>query len=134
VESDFTGYAIRYYFKAKSYQKSYPIHLGGDLKRKFIEGINSGQKYYSIKDIRLDDFIGQVHDKFKELTFKEVKNLLLHGFRRMHSGIKFGCAITISTTKFINCYAYIGDISSVPEKQLFQYSRRRDRKLRKIEG
>lgn len=134
IESDFTGYALRYYFKAKAYQKSYPIYLGSDLKKKFLNNINSGIKYYTIKDITIKDFIDEVHLKFKELTKREVKNLLLHGFRRLHSAMKFGCAITINTTKFINCYAYIGELSMTPEKQIKDYSIRRDRKLRKIEG
>ena len=36
IGSDFTGYAIRYYFKAKAYQKSFQLYLGGALKRKFF--------------------------------------------------------------------------------------------------
>lgn len=134
IESDFSAYALRYYFKAKAYQKSYPIYLGGDLKNKFLTGINSGVKYYSIKDITINDFLDDVHEKFKELDKKEIKNLILHGFRRMHSAIKFGCAITINTIKYINCYAYIGNLTLLPDKQIKEYSIRRDRKLRKIEG
>lgn len=133
VNSDFTGYAIRYYFQAKAYQKSYQVYLGGDLKKKFLGKINSGENFYSIKDITINDFLEDVHKKFPELTFIEVKNLLLHGFRRLHSAMKYGCAITINTTKYINCYIYIGGITLTPEKQIKEYSIRRDRKLRKIE-
>lgn len=134
VESDFTGYAIRYYFRSKAYQKSYQIHLGSSLKKEFLNKINNGEKFYSTKDITLNDIINTVHEKFSDFKISELKRLLVHGFRRMHSAIKFGCAVTINTNKFINCYAYIGDISTVPEKQLREYSIRRDRKLRKIEG
>jgi len=133
IESDFTGYALRYYFKAKSYQKSYQVYLGSDLKKKFINNINTGKKYYTTEDLTIKDFINKVHDKFCELSKKEVKNLLLHGFRRLNSAMKYGCAITINTTKFINCYIYIGGLSLVPEKQIREYSLRRDRKLRRIE-
>lgn len=52
----------------------------------------------------------------------------------MHSAIKFGCAITITSLRHINCYAYIGQLTLTPEKQIKEYSIRRDRKLRKIEG
>lgn len=134
VESDFKGYGLRYFFKAKGYQKSYPVYIGGDLKKKLINGTNSGIKYYTTKDIRLYDFIDEVYEKFKELTKEEIKRLLLHGFRRLNSAMKFGCAITINTTKFINCYAYIGNLTLNPERQIKEYSIRRDRKLRKIEG
>ena len=48
--------------------------------------------------------------------------------------MKYGCAISINTRKFMNCFAYIGELSLIPEKQIKQYSIRRDRKLRKIEG
>jgi hypothetical protein len=134
IGSDFTGYAIRYYFKAKSYQKSFQIYLGSDLKKKFLDKINSGEVFYSIKDITIYDIIDEVYEKFNELTKLEVKNIVLHGFRRMHSAIKFGCAITLTTTKYGNCYAHIGSISLNIKKQIKDYSKRRDRKLRKIEG
>lgn len=133
IESDFTGYALRYYFDTKAYQRSYQIYLGGELKRKFLEGINSGIKYHTIKDITINDFIDAVHEKFSDLTKVEIKRLLILGFRRLHSAMRFGCAITITTTKFINCYAYIGELSLDPEKQIKQYSQRKDKKLRKIE-
>jgi hypothetical protein len=134
IESDFTGYFLRYYFKAKAYQKSYPIYLGGQLKEKFLNGINSGIKYYSTKDVTLEDFIDPVHLQFKDLTRVEIKKLLVHGFRRLHSAMKFGCAISITSVKRINCYAHIGSLSLNPEQQIKEYGVRRDRKLRKIEG
>lgn len=134
IESDFTGYALRYYFKTKAYQKAYPIYFGGRLKEKFLNGINSGVKFYSIRDITIQDFLPQVYEKFSELSNIEVKNLVLHGFRRMHSAIKYGCAISIQVKKYINCIAYIGAIYLNPEKQIKEYSTRRDKKLRKIEG
>ena len=134
VESDFTGYFLNYFFKAKAYQKQMPIYIGGELKKKFLEGINSGTKYYTIKDFTLDDILDEVHLKFSEIPKGELKNILLHGFRRMHSAIKFGCAITITSLRHINCYAYIGQLTLTPEKQIKEYSIRRDRKLRKIEG
>jgi len=134
IESDFTGYALRYYFKTKAYQKAYPIYMGGELKQKFLTGINSGVKYYSIKDVTINDFLPKIHEKFSELSKIEVKKLVLHGFRRMHSAIKYGCAISIQTKKKINCVAHIGAIYLKPDKQIKEYSIRRDKKLRKIEG
>jgi len=134
IESDFTGYALRYYFKHGVQQKSYPIYLGSDLKKKFLENVNSGVNYYTTKDLTLNDLVPEVQEKFKELSLKEVRSLLLHGFRRLHACMKFGCAITINTSKILNCYVYIGSITMQPKQQIIAYSKRRDRKLRKIEG
>ena len=134
IESDFTGYFLRYYYKGRAYQKSYPIYLGGALKQKFLDKINSGEKFYSTKNVTLNDFLTQVHEKFSELTMAELKRLLNHGFRRLHSAMRYGCAISINTRKFLPCVAYIGLLSLDPETQIKQYSIRRDRKLRKIEG
>lgn len=133
VESDFTGYAMRYYFKTTAYQKSYPMYLGSDLKKKFLENINSGVNYYTTEDLTIHDFIDEVHERFKELEKSEVKALLGHGFRRLNQAMRFGCAITINTTKFLNCYVYIGKLSLDPATQIKEYSRRRDKKLRKME-
>jgi len=134
VESDFTGYFLNYYFKAKAYQKQIPIYLGGELKQRFLNNINSGIKYYTIKDVTIDDFIDDVHLKFNDLTRVEIKKLLLHGFRRMHAAIKFGCAISLIAKKNIKYCAYIGKLTLTPDVQIKEYSIRRDRKLRKIEG
>ena len=134
IESDFTGYFLTYYFKTKAYQKEMPIYLGGKLKSKFLSGINSGEKYYTTKDITLNDVIDEVYNKFDKIPKNELKNLVLHGFRRMHSAIKYGCAITIQATRSINCFVYIGKLTLIPDKQIKEYSIRRDRKLRKIEG
>ena len=133
IESDFTGYFMNYYYKTKAYQKAMPIYLGGDLKRKFLEGINSGVKYYTIKDITLDDVIDEVHERYNEFTRTELKRLITKGFTRMNSAIRFGCAISIISKRY-NCLAYIGQLSLVPEKQIREYNIRRDRKLRKIEN
>lgn len=134
IESDFTGYALMYYFKAKAYQKEIPIYLGGKLKEKFLNKINSGIKFYTIKDITLNDVIEDVAKQFPKLPLLELKQLLLIGFRRMHSAIKFGCAISLVSKRIETYFAYIGKLTLIPEKNIKEYSIRRDRKLRKIEG
>lgn len=133
IESDFTGYGIRYHYHGKHYKLFRPIYVGGDLKRNFVEGINSGVKYYAIKDFFLPDILPQIQEKFSELTLSEIKKLLAHGFRRMHFAIRSSCFITINTTKYLNCYVYIGTIALDPVKQIQAYSAVRDKKLRIIE-
>ena len=133
IESDFTGYFLNYVYRAKAYNKIRPIYIGGALKKKFLDGINSGIKYYTIKDVTIDDFVDQVQAKFKGLTKLETKRILLHGFRRMHSSIKYGCYMTVASERF-SCFAFIGNLTLVPDKQIKEYSMRRDRKLRKIDG
>lgn len=132
VESDFTGYFLGYYFKGRSYQKHLPIYIGGDIKNKFISKINAGEKFYTVHDITINDFIDQVHEKFEDLTKVEIKKLLVHGFRRMHSSILYGCTISILTSQKINCQAYIGNLTLLPDKNILNYSIRKDKKLRKI--
>lgn len=133
IASDFTGYALRYYFKAKAYQKSQRIYIGGSLKEKFLNGINSGVKYYTTEDFTIDDFLPDVYKKFNQLTEREVKELVLLGFRRMHSSIRYGCSISIRTHKYVDCTAFIGPITLDPEKHLKGYDFKRKRKLRKME-
>ena len=133
VESDFTGYFLNYFYKTKAYQKQMPIYLGGELKAKFIDGINSGVKYYTVKDFTLNDILPEIHKKFNDFKLQELKNLISHGFRRMHSAIKFGCAISLLSYRN-KLVAYIGKLTLIPGEQIKQYSVRRDRKLRKIEG
>lgn len=133
IESDFTGYYLRYFYQAKNYQKKITVYLGGDLKKKFIDKINSGEKLYTTKDFTLNDILNQVHEKFNTLDKNELKNILLHGFRRMHSAIMYGCYISIATVKYINCYAFFGELLTNPIKQASLYNFRIIRKLRKID-
>lgn len=132
IESDFKAYRLNYFFRARGYQKNYPIYLGSDLKQKLINYTNQGIKLYSSQDFTMNDILPKVCERFKELKKQEVKSLLLHGFRRLNSAIKYGCAITINTTRFGNCYAYIGELSLNKIRQVNAYQKRRDRKLRII--
>jgi hypothetical protein len=133
INSDFTGYGIKYFYKGRTYQLSKPIYVGSTLKQKFLDGINSGIRYYSIEEFELKDILPLVIKRFPELTPREVKAILAHGFRRMHSAIRQNCYITINTTKYINCYIYIGEIALEPSKQIRTYSLQRDKKLRLLE-
>lgn len=132
VNSDFTGYAVRYFYRGKAYQKSNQVYFGGDLKRKFLDKINEGEVFYSTKDFTVYDIIDKVYERFPEMKQKEILNIVLHGFRRMHSCIKYGCSVALSTTKYGNCYAFIGSISLDPKKQMKTYNLQKDRKLRRI--
>lgn len=132
IESDFRAYQLRYFFKARGYQKNYPMYLGSDLKQKLIDYTNQGIKLYTSEDFTVNDILPEVCKMFKELQKSEVKSLLVHGFRRLNSAIKYGCGIKINTTKFGNCYVYIGDIHLDTIRQITEYKKKRDRKLRKI--
>lgn len=134
VNSDFSAYNLRYFWKAKGYQKSLPVYLGGDLKKKLIEKTNAGVKLYSVKDFTLNDLFQQISDRFKAIPKPELRRMLMFGFRRMHSAIKYGCYITMNSNRFGNCYFYIGTITLNVNKQIWQYKRKRSRKLRKIQG
>lgn len=134
VESDFTGYALKYYFKTKAYQRELPIYIGGELRDKFLSGINSGIKYYTTKDIEIGYFLPLVKEKFPQLTQLEIERIVLHGFRRMHSAIKYGCSITINVRKYINCVMHIGMITLDPKRQIKFFAQRMGKKLRKLEG
>ena len=132
IESDFTGYSLIYHYNTKHYPKDIPVYLGGDLKTMLLDGTNSGEKYYTIKDFTLSDIIEEVYNHYPQTPQEDIRRILLHGFRRMHSAIRFGCAITLNANKY-KLTVYIGNINFNPEKQIKEYSLRRDRKLRKIE-
>lgn len=133
IESDFTGYFLNYFFQSKAYQKVLPIYIGGGLKKKFLNGINSGIKYYTKTDFTIDDVLDEVYEKFYTIPPDEIRRIVIHGLRRMNSAIHYGCYITLASTNF-DLYAYIGTIPSNPEKRWKEYCVRRERKLRKIDA
>jgi hypothetical protein len=132
INSDFTGYTIRYFINTKGCRRSFQLYLGGELKEKFLNKINEGIKFYSTKDITIHDVIDEVYEKFPHLEKKEVKALLLHGMRRMDVAMRRGCGITISTSKYGNCYFFIGALYSDPIRQVKNYVIKKDKKLRQL--
>lgn len=132
ISSDFTGYAIRYNFKIRGNPMSFQLYLGGHLKQKFLDKINEGTKFYSTKDIGLKDLIDEAYKEFYYLKKSEVKKLIVHGFRRMHVALSHGSWVTISTSKYGNCYFFIGTLYNDVKKQVRDYVKRRDTKLRWI--
>lgn len=129
VESDFTGYFLNYFYLSKAYEKMKPIYLGGRLKEKFLSGINSGIKYYTIKDITIKDVIEDVYSKFPDFPKKDIRRIVMFGFKRLHYAIKFGCSISIDSEKY-SCLAHIGPLTTKPAEQILKYSLKKDRKLR----
>jgi hypothetical protein len=132
VESDFKSYYIRLYIQGKAYQRDYPVYLGGALKQKLVDKINSGMVYNTTKDVLITEFVDPVHKKFPDLERKEVKRLLMYGFRKFYSASLIGCAVSIKTSKHIKCLAFIGEIKIKQRKRVSDYIVKRDRKLRFI--
>lgn len=132
IESDFKGYVMYYHLKTKTYKRDINIYVGGDLKKKFINKINSGEKFYTIKDLTINDFMDEICEKFPALSKAELKRMVTYGFRRMHSALLWGCYVSIHTLRFGNCFAHIGKLYINPLKQIDEYSWRKDRKHRMI--
>lgn len=133
IGSDFTGYGIKYFYRAKSYHKEFKVYLGGNFKKIFLEKINNGERFYSIRDFDLNDILPIVHKKYDLLTKTELRKILSHGFRRMYSAMKYGCFLSINSKRH-DVLVHIGEISANPVKQVNTYRLRRDKKLRKIMG
>ena len=132
IETGFTGYCIRYYYKSKAYEKSIPIYPSSELRSRFYELINDGKKYYTIIEKNINDYLEEVNLEFPFYEREELKKLLVHGFRRMASALRYGCAMTFSSANYIKYNIHIGWLSSNRKRYLTQYSFTRTRKLRKV--
>jgi hypothetical protein len=133
IESDFTAYSIVHKIHSSKQDIIVPVYLGGILKEKLINTTNSGCKIYSAKTAIIDDFISDVHQKFNMFTERELRRLLMFAFKRFSSGMRRRCAFSFISRKpeFI---VHIGFIYRKTDKQLREYARRRDAKLRIIKG
>lgn len=132
IESDFTGYSLRYYFKLGGSTLHKPLYVGGALKEKFYERINRGEKFYSIRDFVLDDVMDKIADTFPYIEREELKRLILIGFKRIHRAILFGAPITIRSTAVDNCVMFIGYIKNVPKAARAYYIKSRNLKERLV--
>ena len=135
INSEFTGYGMNVYYRGKlDHLFKRKLYVGGSLKKRFIEKINAGEKFYSIEDLNMNDILPDILKKFEGLTENQIKKVLRIGFSRMLHCLKIGCSMLInSTVYFTDCYVYIGDIYVNKTKQKINYSYTRDRKLRKLE-
>ena len=132
ISSDFIGYSITMYYKTYKYHKSKTVYVGGDLKKKFIEKINNGEKFYTTKQLTLNDFLPEVYSKFHKVPKAVLKELIKMGFRRMYTAVKAGCSISIQYNMEKRFIFHIGGVYTDPEKHIEHYSRTWSRKLRKI--
>jgi nitrite reductase/ring-hydroxylating ferredoxin subunit len=112
--------------------RTMPIFLGSELKEKFVNLINTGEKFYTTKSVTIHDFFDEVCEKFDKLDKEEVEYLLRFGFRRLVTCANHGCNFLLNTGKYLNCYVFIGLINLNKEKQLKNFSVKRDLKLRRI--
>lgn len=134
VYSDFSAYTLEHtYVRNKLKAKSLQMYLGGELKERMNQKINSGEKMYSIKDFKIYEILPQVYEKFPQFTKKEINNIIKFGFSRLHTAIRYGCYVKLNTTVFQNFYIFIGKfLTSNIGYVIKMYSNSRDRKLRKI--
>jgi hypothetical protein len=64
----------------------------------------------------IDDIMEPIYKKYHFLERHEVRNLVLHGYRRLHSSTRFGCTAFLQATKY-KLYVYIGGIVFDKEAQ-----------------
>lgn len=130
IESDFTGYSLRYYYAIRAGQSHKPFYVGGELKDKFIGRINKGEKFYSTKDFVLDEVLDDIAALFPYLKKEDIKSILLFGFKRMHKVIMMGGSISIRTNVLTNCTIFIGFIKKISFESYKNYIQSRNRKMR----
>ena len=135
IGSEFTGYKLKFYFQGISYMKEANFYMGSDYKQKFIDKINSGFKYYTLKDERkLDYYIPQIIEKFPIFREKEVFNIIRYGFSRMFKMFRYGCNANFSAVRPIKNEFFMGKFHKDKYKYIKGYMRERDAKLRMIES
>lgn len=133
IESDFKGYILKYTYGTYKYQRDMRIYIGGDLKKLFIDKINSGVKFYTTEDVTLKYFISDVYKQFPQLSKKEIDKLLKQGFLRLNSVIKSRSAVALKSQKWFNWTAYFGELHYDEQKRFNQHVYLMERKLRKLD-
>lgn len=134
IEADFTGYQLTYFYRYSNKDSRYRktnFYIGSKHREKFLNKVNSGEKMYSVKDVKLEYFLPQIYKKFPKLSKKEIKKILMRGYFRMYYAIKQRCYITLRS-KMYNISFFVGTFYKSPERQITEYSFRMRKKLIKI--
>lgn len=133
VESDFKGYIPSFYYKAyrkDNYFKRYGIYTTQKHMNLLAEYVNRGDKMYSLKSVRLENFLPMVQE-YCPLSIKELKKILYKGFMRMYYAIKQGCYVSLKSRRN-NSLFFIGNIYRDTEAQLKDYFFRYRLKAKKL--
>jgi hypothetical protein len=134
VEADFTGYQITYFYrysKKDSRYRKINFYIGSKHREQFLNKVNTGEKMYTISDVKLDTFIPEICNKFPKLSPKEIKKILNRGYLRMYYAIKEGCYISLMSHIFRSTF-FIGTFYKTPDKQISNYTFRMRKKIKKI--
>ena len=134
VQSDFTGYQLSVFYKAyrnDSLYKKRNLYLGPQHKELLLEKINSGEKLYTIKNVKLDYFIPLVKKEFKKLSLKDINKILSSGMMRMYYALKFQCYLSLQSYKYKTKF-FIGNIYFNKEDQINDFFFRTRMKYQKL--
>ena len=135
IESDFKGYQLMYHwrgsFKDVSRYKKMMIYMNTDVKQPFIDKINTGEVFYSTKDIKTKHIVPELKKFFPKISKEILQRVVEYGFTRMFHAIKQQCTVNIASTTF-GIYSYIGKAHFVRERWIREYYFRMRMKLIKL--
>lgn len=135
VESGFKGYQLMYHwrgsFKDVTRYKKMMLYMNVDMKQSFIDRINSGEVFYSIKDIRTKDILPDLKKIFPKLSKVVLGKITEYGFTRIFHAMKQQCSINVCSKNF-GLYTYIGRTAFDRAKWTKEYYFRMRMKLIKI--
>lgn len=122
IESDFMGYQMYYFVQGKAFYKDIPIYLGSELKRKFTNKINSGEKFYTVITKKLNDYLPEIATFYPNMQSEMLKKIISLGFTRMESVMRTSGAMTINSQN-PNMVLHIGVIRKDRNRHFEIYNR-----------
>lgn len=123
IESEFMGYQMIYYVKRKAYFQDIPIYLGSELREKFLDKTNNGEKFYTKDTKRLVDYLPMICELYPDIKESDLKRLLTFVFSRMNDVIKLQGAISIKSNYYPRLTLHIGIVRKNPLKQIAMFNK-----------
>ena len=127
LASNFSGYQLVFNMPGIGSKRTKPIYLDPKLRDHFMERVNNEEKMMGIYFKTIKDYIPVAQELFPELTLKDLKMILNHGFRVMYMFNSFGADTLITDQK---SWIYIGMLSRDSIKFFHYYKFKMIKKLR----
>ena len=128
LKSDFQGYYIilKLTNKITKVSYSFPCYVDNKLKKKIIEKINSGYKYYGRKEKLYKEYYEELFKINPEINIKNLNYIVRYGYGYMFKFLIKNCDIIFKRDKF---FFKIGHLQKDPLKAYEYYKHKLYKKI-----
>lgn len=94
LTTGFKDYHIKLFLWRNGLTKDRVVYITKKDRKRIVEKLNSGFVYGdSINDTTVDDYLDRLHERYPLIIMKELKMILVYGWRQVYNLVHYGCDV-----------------------------------------